>query len=147
MIDAKFKEVKAKLLNGKQYILIVGDSSLSIFEYLGVNKWSGLSVVEGKEYKETKYDAYINAWTNELPKNHPSREWSKYFLFLNKKRLEDKYLSQVHESVHLARCLMNYAEIDDNNEEEYAQTVEQSYRSVVSYFDSENDKKFKFKLK
>lgn len=137
-----FRVEKIEEKSGKPFVLIIGDNSLAIFDYLGVKAWAGLSVTEGKRYKEAKGDAYIAGWTNELPKGHPDYKYSPYFVFLNEDRLEKRYISQVHECCHLARALMDYKNITDANEERYVQLVENCYRAIITYFDAQNEKKF-----
>lgn len=143
----KARVERLETISKYKFILIVGNNSESIFEYLGKEEWSGLSAKEAKAYKETDSDAYIAGWTNELPPKHPDRKWSTYFIFLNKRRLEKKYLSQVHESVHLAKAVMDYPIITDKNEEEFSTIVEHCYRAIIFYFDNNKDGAFKLKLK
>lgn len=141
-----FRVEKIEEKSGNKFILVIGDDSLSIFDYLGVKAWSGLSVADARRYKESKGDAYIAGWTNELPKGHPDSKYSPYFIFLNEDRLEKKYISQVHESAHLARAIMDYKNITDANEEKYVQLMENCYRSIIAYFDAQNEKKFNLTL-
>ena len=141
-----FRVEKIEEKSGNKFILVIGDDSLSIFDYLGVKAWSGLSVTEGKKYKESKGDAYLAGWTNELPKGHPDYKYSPFFVFLNEDRLEKKYISQVHESAHLARAIMDYKNITDANEEKYVQLMDNCYRSIIAYFDAQNEKKFNLTL-
>jgi len=41
---------------------------------------------------------------------------------------------------------MDYKNITDANEEKYVQLMENCYRSIIAYFDAQNEKKFNLTL-
>jgi hypothetical protein len=102
------------------FVFLIGESSIDIFDYYGVNTMHGLSRRGAIKKVDTEDNAYICGLCNYHPKDldltRPSH--MKPFLFMNAKRFQKSFVdvtSLMHECSHLAFMLNNY---DPEREEE-----------------------------
>lgn len=111
----------------KDFIFLIGESSIDIFDYYGVNTMHGLSRRGAIKYVDTKEDAYLAGFCNFHPKDKDLTmpPHMKPFLFLNSKRFQNSFVDVtllMHECTHLAFKLNNY---DIEREEEIITLAEE----------------------
>lgn len=120
-----------------EYILLVGDNAVEIFDYYKVDEMHGLnkSDAQAEEIDKTKGNGvYIYGWTNYDPADKKLTGKKPYlpFLFLNlstfkKYSLTEKATAVMHETMHMSLLLNNW-KITDKEEE------------VISYAEDEANK-------
>lgn len=118
--DPRITQYQVTIDGFKPYILIFGESSCALFDLFGTDQMFGLNRYDCDAYPETEDDAYIAGLTNEYE--------GRPFQFFNSKRVTDPEWAKrliVHESLHMARLLMGYPDMTDENEEEFAELTEQ----------------------
>jgi hypothetical protein len=111
----------------KDFVFLIGESSVDIFDYYGVNTMHGLSRRAAIKYGDTKEDAYFAGFCNFHPKDLDLTmpPHMKPFVFLNAKRLQNSFVDVtllMHECTHLAFKLNNY---DIEREEEIITLAEE----------------------
>lgn len=119
--------------------LILGQNSVALFDFLNTEEVAGLYRTDALKKVDSTTSAFIAGLSNIFQ--------HRKFIFLNLKRVRPDHSVLVHETVHMARTLMTikhnpnvdlykdpYIIIDDSNEEEFAETVEKVYQTVVAEF-------------
>jgi hypothetical protein len=107
-----------------KFLLIIGDNSESIFEFMCAKELAGLK--RDDCYDKTD-DSFIAGLVNDMPIFHPLNKYNR-FIFLNRKRLDTGLI--VHECVHLSKLIMN-SDIYDCNEEEFAELTEKLFNKII----------------
>jgi hypothetical protein len=115
--------------------LILGENSLALFDHLDTEQVAGLYKADAEKKIDSQTSAFIAGLTNLHQK--------KIFVFLNMLRIRKEPSIMVHESVHMAKIIMTlkylpnvdlfrdpYLNITDENEEEFAETVELVYELI-----------------
>lgn len=109
-----------RAINRGNYQLLIGENSMELFDYFGVEELHGLTRQVAEIYPDTPESAYIWGMSNIAPKANKLP-----YVFFNKKRLKGNYTDVtgfLHEYLHLARLL--YKDINDTNEEEVVSWIE-----------------------
>ena len=115
--------------------LILGENSVALFNHLDTDQVAGLYKTDAEIKMDSETSAFIAGLTNLHQK--------KIFVFLNMLRIRKEPSIIVHESVHMAKIIMTlkhlpnvdlyrdpYLNITDENEEEFAETVELVYELI-----------------
>ena len=112
----------------KNYNLVIGNSSIDLFNHYKVDTLHGLNRKSCNEYKDTKEDAYIAGMANEAP------DGTKPYVFINNLRLcgNQKDVTLVmHEMMHMSLLLNNWD--ITNKEEEIITWAENETNKVIEY--------------
>ena len=113
------------------FLFILADSSVDVFDYFKVDEMHGLNKKEASETKETEDDSYAAGWTNYIPNESGEYKFGdKPFLFINALRLKNNLKDGaliMHECVHIALLLHDW-NLDKEEEivtmaEEYANKI------------------------
>ena len=115
-----------------KFQLIVGEKSVDLFYWFGVDDLHRLTKKEAEEYPETKDDAYIWGLANYSPSKDDLP-----FIFLNKSRLKGDYTDVtgiMHETMHLSLLLEDWD--IENKEEEIVSQAETMANDIVKYLKS-----------
>jgi hypothetical protein len=117
----------------KDYLLILGEKSVDLFNHFKVNELHGLSKKDALSYPETNKDAYIFGMVN-----YSSTKDKFPYIFINLNRLNGTYKDYtgiMHECVHLS-LLLNDWQINSKEEkivsdaENYANTTIEYIKSI-----------------
>ena len=121
-----------EIINRKSYTLLIGNSSVELFDYFNTNELHGLTREVAEIYPDTDDNAYIYGMVNYHPLDKNQTFLFKPYLFLNRKRLNGTYADIIglnHEYLHMARLLSGG--INDNNEEEIVSWIEKEIAWIV----------------
>ena len=108
-----------KVQQYREFLFILGEQSIDIFDYFGVDELHGLTRTDCNKKQDTELTAYIAGLCNYIPnKAHKYNEDSPLFIFINSKRLRGSYMDITlinHEAMHLAFHIFKW---DVSKEEE-----------------------------
>ena len=119
-------------INRKSYVLLIGNSSVELFDYFMTDELHGLNRIEAEAYVESKDDSYIAGMANYHPMDKNLSLLFKPYVFINRKRLKGTYediATLNHELLHMARLLAGG--INDNNEEAIVTWIEREIKYIV----------------
>ncbi len=109
------------------FVFLIGESSIDIFDYYGVDSMHGLNRFDCAKKIDTNKSAYICGWCNYHPldKDLTRPSHLKPYVFMNAKRFQNDFTdvsSLMHEIMHLSMKLHDY---DIDKEEEIITLAEQ----------------------
>lgn len=116
-----------KIIRLPKYDLLIGNDSVELFDYFGVNELHGLKRSDAVRYNETNDDAYIAGMTNFNPYDRLLTKNPKPYTFINSKRLKNDFRDITlifHELMHQA--LLQYDWNMDLEEEMISWAEEQT---------------------
>jgi hypothetical protein len=100
-----------KVITRPDYLLLLGNDSMELFEYYDVDELHGLNVVDCALYPETKDNAYIAGMSNYSPFDRGFNKIPKPYVFINTKRLQNNFEDitlLMHELMHQALLQYNW---------------------------------------
>lgn len=100
-----------KIINRPNYTLLIGDDSVELFDFFGVDTLHGLTREVAELYGDTNDDAYIAGMSNYHPFDKGLTKFPKPYTFINKKRLKNDYRDVtllMHELMHQSFLQHNY---------------------------------------
>jgi hypothetical protein len=119
-------------INRKSYTLLVGNSSVELFDYFMTDELHGLTREVAELYPDENDSAYIAGMANYHPMDKNLSLLFKPYVFINRRRLNGTYediLTLNHELLHMARLLAGG--INDNNEEAIVTWIEKEIKYIV----------------
>ena len=120
-----------KIVHRNKYDLLIGDDSVELFDYFGVNELHGLKRSEAVNYNETNDDLYIAGMSNYHPSDRLLIKYPKPYTFINRKALKNDFRGitlLTHELTHQA--LLQY-DWNMDYEEEIISWVEQQANYIL----------------
>lgn len=121
------------IVNRPGYVLLLGDDSVSLFDYFGVEELHGLEKSVALKYNDTEDDAYIAGMSNYHPYDKSLSKSPKPYVFINKKRLKNDYRDVtllMHELTHQGILQHNY---DMELEELFISWAENEVNYIMKY--------------
>jgi hypothetical protein len=116
----------------KDFLLILGDKSVDLFNYFKVDELHGLNKKDALKHPETTESAYIYGLSNYIPKKSGNyKHGDSAFVFLNLNRMNGSYKDYtgiMHETIHISLLLHNW---DVDNEEEQIVTDAENYANEI----------------
>ena len=97
-----------KVQQYREFLFILGEQSIDIFDYFGVDELHGLTRTDCNKKQDTELTAYIAGLCNYIPnKTHKYNEDSPLFIFIN---------SIINSTVNLFNCdITQYGHFGINN--------------------------------
>jgi hypothetical protein len=101
-----------KVQQYREFLFLLGEESIDIFDYFGVDNLHGLTRTECLKVEDTDRSAYIAGLCNYIPnKENKYDKDSPLFIFINEARLRGSYMDITlvnHEAMHLAMAIFNW---------------------------------------
>lgn len=119
----------------KDFLLILGEKSVDLFNYFNVEELHGLNKKDALSHKENSQQAYIYGMSNYIPKKSGTyKHGDPGYLFINLNRLDGTYkdaLGIMHETIHISLLVNNWDV--DNKEEEIVTNAEIYAGEIIEY--------------